>query len=279
MKGLDWSNERYVRLHTRNTTSWALLGYETQCLWLQLLRMMDRSGVIPLDPDALPHEGIAALLPGSNDRQIEKQLESLIDRGWLIRNDAENCLVDPAFIDREEAAMSNALRLRESRARRRDRAVTQNESKEPGKATRTKSQPTQLDTGRHAATQSDTPSVPSGPSVTEAAGAAGDNGKPKKSRARVQDLSYPAKLLRLVPDFQERWLSSRKIRRLGQRTTIEAEQKQIDHLAKLGSEHGGQQVIDQLELATESGWQGIHVKKPRGRTKPGAAHWKMEAGA
>lgn len=271
MKGLDWPNERYVRLHTRNTTSWALLGYETQCLWLQLLRMMDRSGVIPLDPDAQPHEGIAALLPGSNDRQIEKQLESLVDRGWLIHNKDENCLVDPECLDREEAAMSDKLRQRESRSKKRAK-MSQIVTKEGRRASRNV-------TERHERSQPVTPSVPPLPSVPskeEAARAAGANGKPKKSRSRVQYLSYPAELLRLVPDFQKRWLESRKIRRLGSKTTLEAEQKQIDALARLGEEHGARQVVDQLELATESGWQGIHIKKSRAKPRPDGPRWEME---
>jgi len=142
---------------------------------------MDRAGVIPLDPDTLPHEGITALLPGSNDRQVEKQLESLISRGWLLHNRDEHCLVDPDFIDREEAAMSNAQRLRESRARRRDRVMTHNASTSASRMTQNESQPTRSDTQRLTATHSDTPSVPSVPSVPireESLEHPGGNGSP-----------------------------------------------------------------------------------------------------
>ena len=45
---MDFPNERYVRLYTRETTTWRLLGWEGQALLPQVLRLVDRSGVLDL---------------------------------------------------------------------------------------------------------------------------------------------------------------------------------------------------------------------------------------
>ena len=98
----------------------------------------------------------------------------------------------------------------------------------------------------------------------EAAPSSRDNGKPKK-RARVASLTYPGELLQAVPDFQARWMESRKIRRLGSKTTLEAEQKQIDKLAKAAEEWGVDSVLMALEEADSGSYQGIFPKPPGGR--------------
>ena len=80
MRGLDWSNERYARWHTRDTPAWMVLGWDVQNLWGQLMRKMDRAGVIPLDADLMPHESIVALLPQAPPAQVERGLETLISK-------------------------------------------------------------------------------------------------------------------------------------------------------------------------------------------------------
>lgn len=273
MKGLEWSNERYVRLHTRNTTSWALLGYETQNLWLQLLRLMDRAGVIPLDAGALPHEGIAALLPGSNDRQIEKQLESLIDRGWLIHNESTAQLVDPEFIDREEAAMSNAQRLRESRATRRDKAaMTQNASSSLPRLTHNESQPTHSDTGRHSVTQRDTPSVPSVPSapsvpcreedaprVTRPDEIARSQAKSTGAAHRQELEEWLGLLDSNIAGFREQWDSWMASLQANKRKTAWAKVQEIRRFAKLAENHSDKDVLSFLETAGRREWRSFKV--------------------
>ena len=154
MKGLDWTNEKFVRTHVRDTPAWALLGWDAQNLWLQLLRKMDRAGVLPLDGSVEPWESVAAIFPAADPDSIAVALKRLIDRGWLIHDVEHGALVDPEFIERDEAPLSDAERQRKSRQNRRDRSAA------PAVTKRDRSV-----TGGHTASQSVTPSVPSVPSV------------------------------------------------------------------------------------------------------------------
>jgi len=118
--------------------------------------------------------------------------------------------------------------------------------------------------------------------IEEAALAAGDNGQPEKiPTARfkgVGHLSFPTELLRLVPDFQERWGDSRHLRRLSKRVDLGVEQLQIDECLVYAKEHGAKAMLDGLKQATLGGWQNLCLKPPAGRKKPEGAEWKMEAG-
>ncbi len=87
--------------------------------------------------------------------------------------------------------------------------------------------------------------------------------KPKR-KARVNDLSYPAELLRIVPDFKELWLESRKVRRLGSKTSLSAELKQIDKLATWATKYGAKVVREEIDRANTAGWQGICFNEPKG---------------
>lgn len=122
MKGLDWSNERWVRIPIRDTAPWMLLGWPAQNLWLQLQRRMDRAGVIMVDPEVFPSESVCAMFPGAPPAEVETGLERLLSKGWLELSADKTMLFDPEFLERDEAAMSDKRRQRESRARRRDAA-------------------------------------------------------------------------------------------------------------------------------------------------------------
>ena len=43
---LDYANERFVLLYTRDTATWKLLDWEARAVLMFLLRKVDRSGVI-----------------------------------------------------------------------------------------------------------------------------------------------------------------------------------------------------------------------------------------
>lgn len=122
MKGLDWTNESYTRLFRRDTAAWELLGEEGQQTYLGLLRKMDRSGVVPLDGEPAP-EAVAALLHWNLER-VQVGLDRLLRREFLILDREHDCLLDPEFLVREEAAASNKQRQREFRERRRSRTIT-----------------------------------------------------------------------------------------------------------------------------------------------------------
>lgn len=155
MRGLDWTHEPYSRLHRRDTAPWMILGWDAQNLWIQLLRKVDRSGVLMLEPDVFPHESIAAMFPGAPIKEIESSVDILIKRGWLVHDEDLHRLLDPEFIDRDEAAMSDRQRKRDSREKRRDqsRNVTHSVTKRD-----------ETVTPSHAESRRVTPSEPSEPS-------------------------------------------------------------------------------------------------------------------
>lgn len=111
---MDWSNEPYVRLYTRDTTNWKRIGWQGRCVLTLLLRKVDRAGTLDLEglepweavklhidvPDEVAREGVAALL----------RVETLVVRG--------NLLVLPNHIEAQEASKSDRQRQRESRQRR-----------------------------------------------------------------------------------------------------------------------------------------------------------------
>ena len=121
MKGLDWSNESYVRLHRSDTPAWRRLRWEAQTVYMALLRKLDRAGCMPLD-GLLPFEAVAEMI-ACPEEVAERALQKLLLAGFLEVNQAEDVLVDPYYLEREEATMSDKQRKRESRARRRDRAI------------------------------------------------------------------------------------------------------------------------------------------------------------
>lgn len=122
---MDWSNERYVRLYVRDTVTWKLLKWEGQTVLTQLMRKLDRAGVLDLG-GCTPYEAIEALteLPeniiktGFN-RCIEKKV-------FVVKND---CILMPNFLDAQETPQSDAERARASRERRRDKAKLQSVTK------------------------------------------------------------------------------------------------------------------------------------------------------
>lgn len=43
---MNWSDERYVRLFTRDTVTWLRWSFETRAIFCLMLRKVDRSGVL-----------------------------------------------------------------------------------------------------------------------------------------------------------------------------------------------------------------------------------------
>jgi hypothetical protein len=111
---VDWSNERYVRLYTRDTSDWLLLSWEARSLWMHLLRKFDRSGVIDLGRHGL--RGIAATV-GMPIDVVERALPELVTDGCLVRTDSQ--LAAPNYLEAQEAIASGAQRTREYRERKR----------------------------------------------------------------------------------------------------------------------------------------------------------------
>lgn len=110
---MDWSNEPFVRLYTRDTDDWLIMPWQSRALLPLLMRKCDPAGVVETKRGA---KGIAALVSLPIE-VVEVGIAGLLedgcvvdhDRGYLIRN----------FLDAQWAQRSDKLRQQQSRARRR----------------------------------------------------------------------------------------------------------------------------------------------------------------
>jgi hypothetical protein len=113
---VDWANERYVRVYTRDTTDLLAVGWEGRAVLWELMRKCDRAGVIDFDGDT----AVLAEMLRMPEEIVSLALPKLERRGVVERGDGS--LVVPNFLEAQEASQSDRQRARESRARRRDRA-------------------------------------------------------------------------------------------------------------------------------------------------------------
>lgn len=117
---LDYSNERYVRLYTRDTTTWKLLSWQARTVLLHLLRKVDRAGVLDVGDDGV--DGLAAVLELPLEL-VEPGIAQLTDtrRGVVVSNGRAYVL--PNFLAAQEARASDKQRQRDLRERRRAEAM------------------------------------------------------------------------------------------------------------------------------------------------------------
>lgn len=113
---MDWSNERYVRAYVRDTVAWLALPWQGRALFWEVLRKVDRAGVLDLGKHDV--RGLADLVRMPVD-VVEGALAALLSDGCVERHG--DALVVPRFIEAQEAIMGEAARQRESRCSRRDR--------------------------------------------------------------------------------------------------------------------------------------------------------------
>lgn len=111
---MDFSNEPYVRLYTRDTTNWRRLGWHGQSVLMALLRKVDRSGAIDIE-DLEPWEAVMLHVSCPEEAAREGVAAMLRTGAVEIRG---NLLVFPNHIEAQEAVKSDKLRQRESRERR-----------------------------------------------------------------------------------------------------------------------------------------------------------------
>lgn len=121
---MDWSNERYVRVYTRDTTTWKLLDWQARTVLLHLFRKVDRAGVLEVGDDGVM--GLAAMLelPIEFVEHAMPQLTRSRSAGvppTLVKT--RTAFVLPNFMDAQEAHQTDAQRQREARARRREKSM------------------------------------------------------------------------------------------------------------------------------------------------------------
>lgn len=119
---LDWGDERYVRMYTRDTPDFLVLSYEAQGLLELIMRKLDRAGVLPLGKQGKRGVAIAIGHP-QRWETIAPALEELLDDGCLVVAGA--ALVMPNFLEAQTAVQSDRMRQQVHRERRRDLARAQ----------------------------------------------------------------------------------------------------------------------------------------------------------
>lgn len=115
--GMNWEDERYVRLYTRDTVDWLSLSFEAQGLLACILRKLSRAGVIELGKHG--KRGVAVAIGHPHRWEtIAPALEELLADGVIVLR--KNCLLAPNFQQAQEANQSDAARQRARRERIRD---------------------------------------------------------------------------------------------------------------------------------------------------------------
>lgn len=113
---MDWSNERYVRIYLRQTTAWKLLGWEGQAAFCLLEMQLDRTGALEIQ-DLSPANAIA-LTTGLPPDVAAVAAERLLRLKFF--EHVDGYLIDPTFIEAQEASKSSIARQQEHRMKRRD---------------------------------------------------------------------------------------------------------------------------------------------------------------
>ena len=111
---MDWSDERWVRVYTRDTASWKLLGWQARTVLLHMFRKVDRAGVI--DDGGEGSDGLAAALDLPTD-VTSHGLSQLVTRGIVVSRGDQHVI--PNFLAAQTAPTSDAERQRKSREIRR----------------------------------------------------------------------------------------------------------------------------------------------------------------
>lgn len=182
---LDWANERYVRVYTRDTTTWKLCDWRARTVLLHLFRKVDRSGVLDVGEDGVA--GLAAVLELPLEEIVEPGIAQLVKRGTVERT--ADAYIIPNFLDAQETSSSDAQRQRAAREKRRAAKRFRDEDV------------TKRDTGvtrGHAASQDVTPSL-SDPILTEPSLAVPIQGDSEGSPSASHHQGVAQPVLALVP--------------------------------------------------------------------------------
>ncbi len=115
---MNWDDERYVRLYTRQTPTWLMMAWQGRAVFPLLLKAADRAGVIDLGDEGLV--GLAALI-GIPIEVVTPGIETLKAKG-TVRVTAKAIII-PKFIEAQEVPISDAARKRAQRERARDIAA------------------------------------------------------------------------------------------------------------------------------------------------------------
>jgi hypothetical protein len=120
---VDWSDERYVRVYTRDTVEWMALSWQARGLFCLVLRKCDRAGIIELGRVGIRGVAVACGAPWA---EVEAPLRELLADGCLSVHQGSDGgrqhLVVPNFVAAQESISNGKARQQTYRERREARA-------------------------------------------------------------------------------------------------------------------------------------------------------------
>lgn len=115
---MDYANERWIKVYTRDTAGWLAMSWQAQGLGLLLSRKMEpTTGEISLGRKGLPTV-IGLLGPTARWEDVEPFISELLEEGRLEYDDERKVLVDHDHPVRQGARTSGTARSQQSRAKR-----------------------------------------------------------------------------------------------------------------------------------------------------------------
>jgi hypothetical protein len=115
VKGLSWSDERYVRSYTRDTLAWQLLSWQARALYHELKRHCDRVGVVKVGAHGVRGLAKITLLPVEVVQPGLEDPDGLLADAWVEWDPAVGTLLIPDHMEADEAPQSDAARARKYR--------------------------------------------------------------------------------------------------------------------------------------------------------------------
>jgi hypothetical protein len=110
---VNFEDEEYVRVYTRKTVTFKVLGWEGRTVLWHLFLEVDRAGVLDLGGE----EPVAAVcaMTGLPEDLVSLGLERLTSRGVIVRH--ESSLLITRFVEAQEAKRTDRVRAKEYRDR------------------------------------------------------------------------------------------------------------------------------------------------------------------
>lgn len=138
---MDWPEERYVRVYTRDTGDWLSLSFEAQAVWLMVLRKLNRGGRIQLGRGG--RQMLASLLGHAAKRKaIDRALDELLADGCVTLEAGGSELFAPRFREAQDWTLTPAERTKRWRDRKKgDVSVTPGDACDGGDASETPAEP------------------------------------------------------------------------------------------------------------------------------------------
>ena len=125
---MDWSDERWVKLYTRDTTDWLALSWQAQGLFVLILRKVNRAGVIDLGRAG--KRGLAAHIGGGSAwASMEPHLDELLVDGCVTFDGIALRVTN--FVTAQTSIQSDKARKRAERERANDLGRDEQENEEP----------------------------------------------------------------------------------------------------------------------------------------------------